>query len=63
VKELGLDSAGARDFSLLHIIQTVTGAHAVSHPFGTGGYFPGVKQLEREAVYSFPSSATYAFME
>jgi hypothetical protein len=43
-----LDSPGsvpgkARDSSLLHSIQTGSGAHPASYPMGTGYYFPGCK--------------------
>jgi hypothetical protein len=31
---------GERDFSLLHSVQTGSGAHPASYPMGTGGYFP-----------------------
>jgi hypothetical protein len=34
---------GGRDFSLLHSIQTGSGAH---QPVGTRGYFPGSKAAE-----------------
>jgi hypothetical protein len=28
---------GTRDFSLLYIVQTVSGAHPAAYPLGTGG--------------------------
>jgi len=31
------------NFSLLHCIQTGSGAHPASYPMGTSGYFPGGK--------------------
>jgi hypothetical protein len=42
----GLDGRGsipgeARDFSLLHSIQTGSGTHLASHSMGTAGSFPG----------------------
>jgi hypothetical protein len=40
---------GAKDFSLLHSVQTGSGAHLTSYPMGTRGPFPGVKNSEREA--------------
>jgi hypothetical protein len=46
-----------QDFSLLHSVQTDSGAHQVSYPMGTGGSFPGVKWQGREADHSPPSSA------
>jgi hypothetical protein len=36
--------AGVRDFSLLHSVQTGSGAHPASHPVGTGGSFPSDKR-------------------
>jgi hypothetical protein len=33
--------AGARNFSLHHRIQNVSGAHPSSYPMGIGGCFPG----------------------
>jgi hypothetical protein len=39
---------GTRDFSLPHIVHTVSGAHPA------GGASPGVKQLGHEADYSRP---------
>jgi hypothetical protein len=36
-------SAGARNFSLLHRVQIVTGAHPDSYPVFTGSSFPGGK--------------------
>jgi hypothetical protein len=47
----GLDDRGsgirfltwAGNFSLLHRVQTGSGAHTASYPMGTGGTFPGVK--------------------
>jgi hypothetical protein len=31
------------EFSLIHIVQTGSGAHPASYPMGTGGSFPGGK--------------------
>jgi hypothetical protein len=46
----GLDDRGVefesrwgQGFSLLHIVQTGSGAHLASYPMGTGGSFPGGK--------------------
>jgi hypothetical protein len=33
-------SAGARDLSLLHSVQTGSSAHPTSYPMGLGGFFP-----------------------
>jgi hypothetical protein len=35
--------AGARDFSLLHSVQTCSGVHLASYTMGSGGFFPGAK--------------------
>jgi hypothetical protein len=32
-----------QDFSLLHSVQTDSGAHPISYPVGTVGFFAGVK--------------------
>jgi hypothetical protein len=48
----------ARDFSLLHSVQTDYGAHSTSYAMGTGGGLsPGVKRISHEAHHSPPSSA------
>jgi hypothetical protein len=44
----GLDSRGSipgrgKRFSLLHSVQTGSGAHPASYPMGTAGDFPGGK--------------------
>jgi hypothetical protein len=33
------------DLSLLHSVQTGSGAHPASYPMGTGGSFPGCKEV------------------
>jgi hypothetical protein len=33
----------AKDFSLLHSVQTGSGTHPASYAMGTGGCFPGVE--------------------
>jgi hypothetical protein len=38
--------AGARDFSLLHNVQTVSGDHALSYAMRVGGFFLGSKAAE-----------------
>jgi hypothetical protein len=43
---------GARDFSLLHSIQTGSRAHPASYPMDTRDSFHGVKRLRREADHS-----------
>jgi hypothetical protein len=50
---------GRARFSLLHNVQTDSGAHPASYPMGIGGSFPGggVKQQGREADHSPPSIA------
>jgi hypothetical protein len=37
------ESRWGQEFSLLHVVQTGSGAHPVSYPMGPGGYFPGGK--------------------
>jgi hypothetical protein len=37
-------ATGARDFSVIHSIQTSSGAHPASYPMGTGGSFPEGKE-------------------
>jgi hypothetical protein len=46
-----------RDFSLLHNVQTGSGAYPASYPVGTGGDFPGVRRPGRETDHSPRSSA------
>jgi hypothetical protein len=43
------------DFSLLHSIQTCSGAHLASYPMGTGGSFPTVKVA---VMWSWPLTCT-----
>jgi hypothetical protein len=43
------ESRWGQEFSLLHIVQTGSGAQPAYNPMGVGGYFPGVKRLGREA--------------
>jgi hypothetical protein len=44
-------------FSLLHSVQTDSGAHPASYPFDKEGFSPGVKRQGREADHSSQSSA------
>jgi hypothetical protein len=37
--------AGAENFSLHHRVQNGSGAHPASYPMGTGGSFPGGKEV------------------
>jgi hypothetical protein len=53
----GSISGRGKRYSLLHCVQSGSGDHPASYPMGTGGSFPGVKRLEREADHSHPSSA------
>jgi hypothetical protein len=48
---------GARDFTLLHSVETGSGAHPSSLPVAIGSPSPGVKQPQREADTSPPSSS------
>jgi hypothetical protein len=43
---------GARDFSLLHSVQTGSGARPPSYPMGTRGFFPATKRLGHEVNHS-----------
>jgi hypothetical protein len=53
----GLITGRVKNFSLLHSVQTASGAHIFYYPMGTGGCFPGVKRKGREADYLFLSIA------
>jgi hypothetical protein len=48
--------AGPRDFSLLHRVQTESGAHPASYRMGIGDFSPGGRSV-LEADHSPPSSA------
>jgi hypothetical protein len=45
-----------QDFSF-HIVQIASKAHPAAYPMGTMGLSAGVKQPDREADFSYPSSA------
>jgi hypothetical protein len=49
--------AGARDFSLLHSIQTGSGDHPAPYPISTGAPFLELKWPGHEADHLRPSSA------
>jgi hypothetical protein len=49
--------AGAREFCLLHSVQTGSEARTGSYSMGTGGSTPEVKRPGRETGYLPPSSA------
>jgi hypothetical protein len=49
--------AGTGDSSLLHSIQTGSGAFPSSYPTGTGSCLPRVKRPSREADHSPPSNS------
>jgi hypothetical protein len=53
----GFNSRQGVDFPLLHNVQTNSGIHPASYSIWTGYNFPGVKRPDREADYSYPSSA------
>jgi hypothetical protein len=59
--DYGLDGLGSIPgsvrFSLLHSVQTDSGAHPASYPVGTVGSFPGLKRPGREVDRSPLSSA------
>jgi hypothetical protein len=46
---------GESDFSVLHNVQTGSGAHPASYTAGTGAVSPGIKRQGREADHSVPS--------
>jgi hypothetical protein len=50
------DSRYGQKLSLLHVVQTGSGAHP-AYLMGNGGSFPGVKRPGREADHSPPTSA------
>jgi hypothetical protein len=45
----GLDFRQGQDVSLLHNVQTGSGAHPASYPMSTGGFSPEVLRSGREA--------------
>jgi hypothetical protein len=65
---------GQQECSLLHVVQTASGAHPASNPMGTGAVTSGVMQPWREADHSpttsaevkktwiYTSTSPYAFM-
>jgi hypothetical protein len=60
----GLDDRGVgvrvpvgSQFSLLHVVQTGSGAHLSSYTIGNGAHSPGVKRPGSEAHHSPPTSA------
>jgi hypothetical protein len=62
--DYGVDGGGVgvrvpvrSEFSLLHIVQTDSGAQPASYPMGTRGSFPEGKVAGHEAYHSPPTSA------
>jgi hypothetical protein len=54
----GFDSRqGAGNFSVLHFVQTGSGAHPAFYPMGTGALSPEVKRPRRETGHSPLSKA------
>jgi hypothetical protein len=51
------DSQYGQKIFLYSSVQTGSGAQPASYPMGNGDSFPGVKEPEREADHSSPSSA------
>jgi hypothetical protein len=45
-KGSGFESRWGQKCSLLHVVQTCSGAHPASYPMGTGGSFPRHKAAE-----------------
>jgi hypothetical protein len=50
----GLDFWQGQDVSLLHNVQTSSGAHPASYPMSTGGFSPGGLSSGREAEIQLP---------
>jgi hypothetical protein len=71
---VGIPVPVGQEFSLLHVIQTGSGAHTASYPVDAGDSFTALKWPEREADHPPPTSfevkktwvyistPTYAFM-
>jgi hypothetical protein len=53
---LKFESQQGREFSLLKVVQTESGAHPASYPMVTGGSFQGGKASRREADHSTSTS-------
>jgi hypothetical protein len=53
----GIHSRQGQHISVLHSVQTVSGAQPAPYTMGTGVDFRGVRRPGREADYSRPSSA------
>jgi hypothetical protein len=49
-------------FSLLHVVQTDSGAHAPSYPIGTGALSQEIKRQEHEAEHSPSAIAEFKKM-
>jgi hypothetical protein len=43
---LEFESWWGQEFSLLHVVQTISEVHSTSYPMGTGSSFPGGKAVE-----------------
>jgi hypothetical protein len=50
-------SRHGQEFSLLHVVQTVSGVHPTSYPKDTEALSPGVKSRGSEADHSSPTNA------
>jgi hypothetical protein len=55
--------SGARIFSLLHSVQTGSGAHSTSYSVDTGGSLPGLKRPGRETDHSLHLMARSRMVE
>jgi hypothetical protein len=49
------ESQWRQEFSLLHVVQTGSGAHPVSYPMGTGGSYPGGKA----SIHPLPHTSSW----
>jgi hypothetical protein len=57
LKNRGSIPSSRKGYSILHSVQTASGAHPASYPMGNGPLFLGVQRPGREAKHSPPSSA------
>jgi hypothetical protein len=52
---LEFETPYGQEFSLLHVVQTGSGAHPASYPMATGGFFPGG---EAAGAWSWPLTSS-----
>jgi hypothetical protein len=61
-REVGVRVPVGLEFSLLHNVQTGSGAHPASYPMVQGALSPGVKRQGREADHPPPASIEVKIM-